>query len=330
MEADSAPATLQADQPDHELRAFLDQDLAEISSEYSRIRKHASEDPGTAGDEGEENWASLLRHWLPPTYQVVTKGRMLSAAGVRSPQLDVLVLSPSYPKRLLDKKVYLASGVLAAFECKTTLKAKHVAEAAATSADLSELVTRASGTPHRELFQLPVFGVLAHSHDWKSPASTPAANLDAALEAGHCAAAHPRQLMDLVCVADLNCWVMHKTTYVGPAVVAEWPKLRGIWGLPDDGGTMTAYTRWSDSGFGPQPNPIAVFVAALVQRLAWNDAGLRPLADYFRLANIEGASQGDMRAWPAADVFSAELARELQAGRMVSGDAWSEWAVQLP
>lgn len=315
---------------DHELLTFLNQDLAEISSEYARIHSRAGEDTGTAGDEGEENWASLLREWLPASYSVVTKGRVLSAEGAASPQVDVLVLSGSYPSRLLDKKVYLASGVLAAFECKTTLKAKHIDEAATTSATISRLVTGASGTPHRELFSIPVFGVLAHSHDWKGPKSTPLENVDSALSKTHAAAPHPRSLLDLVCIADLNCWVMHKTTHLGAATVANWSELRRVWGLPDSGGTMTAYTRWSNTGLGSQPNPIAVFIAALIQRLAWADISLRPLADYFRLANLEGASQGEMRPWPGDHVFSAETSRQLQAGRVVSGDPWNEWSMHLP
>jgi len=68
-----------------------------MAEEYDRIQKRATEDPETAGDQGEENWATLLRQWLP-----------------------------SYPQILLDKKLYLAGGVAVAFECKTTLKAAHV------------------------------------------------------------------------------------------------------------------------------------------------------------------------------------------------------------
>ena len=44
----------------HELHDFLQQDLAEMQAEYVRIRKRTLEDPGTAGDEGEEVWACLL------------------------------------------------------------------------------------------------------------------------------------------------------------------------------------------------------------------------------------------------------------------------------
>jgi hypothetical protein len=35
-----------------------------MAEEYDRIQKRATEDPGTAGDQGEENWATLLRNWL--------------------------------------------------------------------------------------------------------------------------------------------------------------------------------------------------------------------------------------------------------------------------
>jgi hypothetical protein len=47
----------------------------------------------------------------------VTKGRILTETGYASPQIDVLILHPSYPKILLDKKMYLSGGVAAAFEC---------------------------------------------------------------------------------------------------------------------------------------------------------------------------------------------------------------------
>jgi hypothetical protein len=104
----------------------LDQDQAEMAAEYQRIYNRSTQDPGTAGDEGENNWASFLAEWLPG-YQIVTKGRVLFPDGEASPQLDVIVLSGAYPKRLLEKKLFLSSGVIAAFECKTTLRSEHLA-----------------------------------------------------------------------------------------------------------------------------------------------------------------------------------------------------------
>ena len=101
----------------------------EMASEYERIQLRATDDPGTAGDEGEENWAEVLRGWLPRNYEVVTKGRIINEEGLTSPQMDVLVLNDSYPTKLLNKKHYLAAGVAAAFECKTTLKSAHISQA---------------------------------------------------------------------------------------------------------------------------------------------------------------------------------------------------------
>src|SRR5258706_2694249 len=93
----------------------------EMGDEYDRIQKRSLEDPGTAGDQGEENWATVFKDWLPPDYQVVTKGRLLSENGIAGPQVDIIILYPFYPKKLLDKKLYLTAGVAAAFECKNTL-----------------------------------------------------------------------------------------------------------------------------------------------------------------------------------------------------------------
>ena len=50
----------------HDLYNFMEQISDEMSAEYHRIQRRAAEDPGTAGDQGEENWAELLRGWIPP------------------------------------------------------------------------------------------------------------------------------------------------------------------------------------------------------------------------------------------------------------------------
>ena len=161
----------------HDLYEFIQQLSDEMAAEYNRIQKRAAEDPGTAGDQGEENWADLLRGWLPRTYEVVTKGRIINQDGETSPQVDVLVLKGAYPKKLLTKKLYLAAGVAAAFECKTTLKAVHIDEAIETCVKIKNLYPAREGTPYKELHAPIVYGLLAHSHDWKAPNSTPEANI---------------------------------------------------------------------------------------------------------------------------------------------------------
>ncbi len=46
----------------HDLNDFFRSASEELEAEYKRIERRSTEDPGTAGDEGEENWADILRN----------------------------------------------------------------------------------------------------------------------------------------------------------------------------------------------------------------------------------------------------------------------------
>ena len=131
--------------PAHDLHDFIASSQKRLQEAYNRIQKRASEDPGTAGDQTEENWAELLREWLPPYFQVETKGRILAASGEASPQVDILVLMPAYPRGLLKEKLYMAGGIAAAFECKTTLKADHIRSALQTSSKIQRVMPKREG-----------------------------------------------------------------------------------------------------------------------------------------------------------------------------------------
>jgi len=153
-----------SESPTHDVFNYMQQTTDEMARDYERIRQRSHEDPGTAGDQGEENWATLFRDWLPPYFQVVTKGRILSHNGKPGPQVDVLILSPSYPRKLLDQKYYLAGGVAAAFECKVTLKAEHIKKAVRGALSNKRLLANQRGSPYKELQAPLIYGLLAHSH----------------------------------------------------------------------------------------------------------------------------------------------------------------------
>jgi hypothetical protein len=204
----------------HDIHDFLVSAQRDIQEEYERILKRATEDPGTAGDQGEENWATLLRNWLPSYFHIVTKGRILCENGYASPQIDVLVLHPSYPKVLLDKKLYLAGGVAAAFECKTTLKSAHAKEAVETAANIRKNLPKREGSPYKELNSNIIYGLLAHSHSWKADNSKPLENIENALwEADQEYVEHPIQQLDFITVSDLATWQAMKTVFLSPT----WP-----------------------------------------------------------------------------------------------------------
>lgn len=195
----------------HDLFDFLKKANTNISDEYTRICRRVNEDPGTAGDQGEENWKELLESWIPPYFQIVTKGRILSDSGETSPQVDVIVLSPDYPKSLLNCKEYLAGGVVAAFECKTTLRRKHIGEFVEHSRKIEKLAVNERGTPRKDLQSKIYYGLLAHSHEWKKENSKPKENIENAIwEYDEKYITHPREIPDIICVADLGVWKSEK------------------------------------------------------------------------------------------------------------------------
>jgi hypothetical protein len=300
---------------------------AEMSAEYARIQMRATEDPGTAGDQGEENWAELLREWLPRSYEVVTKGRIISQEGVTSPQIDVLVLKGAYPKKLLNKKLYLAAGVAAAFECKTTLKASHVSEAVENCVKIKSLYPDRTGTPYRELHSPLVYGLLAHSHSWKGEGSTPDRNIEQKLqEVDGLHVSHPRQQLDLLCVADLAAWTSSKTTFVGPRQNPNWSAMASVYG--PNGSATSAFMGRARTypQQAEQFTPIGVLISYISQKLAWEDPLLRDLADYYRITNIAGSGMGYVRMWPSS-IYSEEIRPRVEAGMLSSGKPWDEWAV---
>lgn len=313
----------------HDLFDFMKSISRDMADEYNRIQKRATEDPGTAGDQGEENWATLFKDWLPPTYQIVTKGRIMNHEGNWSPQIDVLVLKPYYPRKLLDKKVYLACGVAAAFECKVTLKASHIEEAVDNCVQVKRLFKTRSGTPYQELHAPIIYGLLAHSHSWKGANSTPLENIELKLlESDIAHVQHPRELLDMLCVADLATWTSAITTFIGPHQVPDWENMSKIYGL--NGSASTGYIGHTQKIENQNENftPIGALISYLSRKLAWENLDYRSFADYYRLTYLGGAGSGKMRNWDS-NIYSDNIRTQVELGRLYNGEAWHEWSVSF-
>lgn len=314
---------MSTDERFHDLFDFMEQASAEMSFEYTRIQRRSMEDPGTAGDQGEENWADLLRNWLPSNFHIVTKGRIIGHDGKTSPQIDVLVLSSSYPPRLLSKKLYLAAGVVAAFECKNTLKANHIEEAVSTSKIVKSLAESRYGTPFKELHSPIIYGLLAHSHSWKGDNSTPIQNIQNKMTAeDRRIATHPNQSMDLLCVADLGTWSLVKNTYVDMGEPRPNPSVKGA--------PMSGFVGFTNktSGQDGEFTPIGSMVFNLSQRLAWETPEIRSLADYYRCTNLSGVGVGSMRNWDSS-IYSEYVREKVERGNYSEYKSWDEWATQF-
>lgn len=328
-EINEAMAQLRA-QPEpkeHDLQRFIRQVSSELSAEYKRIQMRAKEDPGTAGDEGEENWAEILREWLPRSFEVVTKGRIISQEGEVSPQIDVLILDENYPAKLMNKKMYLAAGVAAAFECKITLKASHIEEAMCNCASVKSLYPKRVGTPYQELHSPIVYGVLAHSHVWKNKKSKPAEKISAKLaESDRKHVNHPRQMLDLLTVADLGTWTSDRTvTFKRPSrtyfsVTAPEP------GYPPSP-TSTYMYRTGEIGTR-RLEPVAILLTRLFSQLAWERVGMRSMAEYYLRASL-GAGSGTglpSRVW-TGDIYSRDTRQVIEAGLKTYTRPWDEWSL---
>ena len=306
----------------HTLYDFMRQLSDEMAAEYNHIQKWATEDPGTAGDQGEENWAELLRGWLPRTYEVVTKGRIIGVDGRTSPQVDVLVLKDVYPKKLRNKKLYLAAGVAAAFECKTTLKAEHIEKTVKTCVEIKNLYPVREGTPYKELHAPIVYGVLAHSHPWKRPRSTPDMNVSKKLHNTNQSHVElPYQYLDLLCVADLGTWSLGKCTFQGPSICRDLD-------IPSETGVAFSYYNRGTTSLNQTAGftPIGVFISSLSEKLAWENPELRALANYYKGVRIGGSGYGNGIPWSSL-IYSEKVRQQLEAGCAVLNDDWNEWSL---
>lgn len=311
----------------HELHQFMNRLASELAAEYQRIHARAAEDPGTAGDQGEENWATILREWLPREFVVVTKGRILGASGEASGQVDVLILSPAYPPYLVDKKLFLASAVLAAFECKVTLRAKDLEKAVRRGIEIKRLTPRRHGTPYKETTSTLIYGILAHTSEWKDKG-----RLSKFLDRAHADLfTHADEITDIVCVSDCGTWAASKRI----CAIAHTPDGVVEYVLSDGQNPfkyaqqvgvsvgLREYTPYVSSSMGP-------FLFTLYQRLAWEFSYLRPIASYFRLVGLGGIGVAVLRHIDK-QTFSSAVSEGAEGGKvvhLVPGE-WSEWANQF-
>jgi hypothetical protein len=314
----------------HDLESFLDEVASGLKLDYSRIRKSARSDPGTAGDQSEATWADLFRNWLPTSLQVVTKGRIAARDGRLSEQLDVIVLRDTYPPHLAKKKIYLAGGVLAVFECKLTLRKSHIADAVERGRSLRALVgPRRAKNLRDELVPPILFGLLAHQSE--------GLNVEAilkSLDEGLAQIDHPRESLDLLTIADLGTWSNMKnlrTPRIDPPRARH--AVQQLLGLESEGDIKVFYMTPQEllQEASATPNPLYSMLQVLYWRLGIDLPGLGPIADYWAGAKVrgQGFTGGGGRSFPF-EILSPEVAAVVRTGRLKVGfDYTDPWATVL-
>lgn len=296
----------------NDLIDFMHSLTSQISDEYKRIQKRSTEDSGTAGDQGEENWATIFKNWLPPDYQAVTKGRLLNEKGLTSKQVDVIILHPFYPQHLLDKKLYLTSGVIAAFECKNTLKASHIKKSIENAKEIRNLVKLSKSDYKKELYSPIIYGLVCHSHSWKSKNSKPIEIIEKHLkENDEKITEHPRECLDFICVTDLAVWSSFKQAKSLDFYEENGkPFYRWVDGVQSGYGRSDKDMFSDGSGTKENFTPIGTFLAYLFRKLALRDSRLHGFSKYFTQAIGSGATL-EYRNWPS-NTLSDEAKTDLK------------------
>jgi hypothetical protein len=186
------------------------------------------------------------------------------------------------PPGLLGIKHYLASAVIAAFECKLTLTRAHIKKSSICAALLEEMMIR-EGRPPGEFF----YGVLAHSHSWNQR-SNPAYRVHQALSNyGEEFTKRPGQCIDALCVADLGAWLANMTIMRSEVELCHLGPLESLVpkGAPEP---------WnSRSG----PEPITRTIAHLLGRIGDNQNGVDRVAKYLRKIGSIGTEAGVTRVF---------------------------------
>ena len=297
----------------------------EAAAECNHVQEQATASLKHTKNEKGQSWAKLLRGWLPSTYEVVTKGRIISRDGCISREIDVLVLKRAASKKLLNKNLYFSTPVAAAFECKTTLTIGDIVQAMKACTEIKSLYPVRVGTPYRELHAPIIYGVLARSYSWKGDNTVPASNIEQELLTSDGAyVLHLRECLDLLCVANLGTWSTVKV--LTPLALALYCKtsMRSV--LQSGFTLQTAYMMGISSHKNRDSHftPTGSFIFDLSRKLAWEDAQLRDMSQYHHRTKMKRLGSGKPRPWNFS--FSKNVTRRLENHRL-NYDDWSEWNV---
>lgn len=263
--------------------------------DYTDAQNTHKEDIQRSGHEGESTWADLLAKWLPSNYGIGLRKYIIGSDNdnKKPSETDIVIFEPSYPQHLRYRAKVHAGGIAAAFTVKLTARKTHFKEVGAWAKALAQLSHGDPKTLEGQL--LPGFptGFLAHSHDL---GEDPVAILGEGLYKESASADHPRELVDLVCIADSATLRCYRTSYER----RDWPGA--------DGGAYatTAYLALDDN---KQYGAVAHFIISLYSLLGRNDPSMKKLADELARVTETGSGAGMAREWDAEAVYSKYFLR---------------------
>jgi hypothetical protein len=270
----------------HVHHAWLAAIAEDAVREYEMVRDQL-QGPGKTQQRG-HNYEALFRRvllgWLPPQYEIGTRKYLVLERSVDgltySAETDLVIYHPSYPRDLRERSEVLLSGVIAAFSVKSELSTGSLREAIAEARRVREGFAERRGSEIGELISPLIYGVLAHSYSKRT--KDPRASVTRALLAEARKREHPRRQLDIVCVANLDCW--YRTAHIlADDVGTRQPSAndlyidywRSAYQLPD----------FDHDSRVTNPNAFATLIAQLWAKLAVRDPQLSHLAQGLEVTN---------------------------------------------
>ena len=280
----------------HRIDDWFQEVAQEVQADWDRLHSAARKDPQKAGHGGEATWAALLEKWLPSSYEVATRKYILPETedAPEPSETDIVIYGPGYPEALRGKEEVIAGGVAAAFSVRLTLDADGIRDATQRSVEIRRHIKSRYGTIRGELLGPFPVGLLAHSHVWQGAGSTPSENVTAAATKHETELVrHPRESLDLICVADLGTWALSRSPFVD---MGEGPKTYAA--------RIAAHPELS-------PAPVASCVNHLLRSLSYTDPTLWPMIAGLQALEMLAIGGGVPRVWDLDAVFSEEVRNQL-------------------
>lgn len=314
---------------DNRLQEWFDKADAEMRASYEENHAKARESKRIqqTGHAAEHAWGQLLEDWLPPHYEVAYRKYILpevDSASYTPRETDIVVFRPGYPKALRKKEEVLAAGVAAAFSVKLTLDPAGLKEAVEEAAMIRRHVAPRLGTARQEATPAFRYGVLGHAHKF---GAHPRQNVaDHYFRAEMELSRHPRESLDLICVADLGAWEKTTSTYM-PLWNAE-ERAKG--NLVQEGfGVLTTlldietsrskeYPSPGENPFTSSGSPLAMFISVLYSFLAQEDEQAAPFHRGLLGSDISPSGGGMSRPWRLDEVYYESTLAQLPQ-RLVNG-----------
>jgi hypothetical protein len=208
----------------------------------------------------------------------------------RTGEVDLVLFHPAYPERLRKEQEVLVSGIVAAFSVKTTLDKPGLREAMDFAAFARRGMEPRAGAIGGLISPL-IVGVLAQSHRL---GADPRKSVEELLMAAANNSEHPREELDLVCIADLECWTRHSIVAwagtPGHSVMVSMGSAPHL--APDKDFYIGSWTSRHPGAEGRVGEPVAALISSLWEKLAHRDSSLTPIAEGFRMAKFTGVGGG--------------------------------------